>query len=208
MPTITVSTNAAVLSDSLDFETAVLILGKNRNFIKNELSKNINVFQTRIFTDIGFLNDTETNVPTLIIIAGDDRAKAIEIAILCLKIGIKAVILTEKPIHAAEKFAESVITVGNAELAECIAAVLTGEIPAGASEFHCGTGETPLSAAAQVFSKLPEGVCDMIVFTNAPKNEAAELFSLIGGNVEVLSEENDSDGYCFNVFLKSVTDFR
>jgi hypothetical protein len=206
MPTITVTTNAAGKADSPEFAAAVLILGKNRNFIKNELSKNINIFETRIFTDDGFLNVQNSYLPKrLIIIAGDDRAKAVETAVMCKNSDIETIILTEKPIFHAENYCGSVITVQNADLAECITAVSSAAGLCGAYEYLYGTGETPIAAAAQVFSKLPEHFYAIKVFTNVPENEANELFSLVCGHIGINSYENKGRAV-FDVFLSVVKD--
>ncbi|MDR0991944.1 MAG: hypothetical protein LBL87_03485 [Ruminococcus sp.] len=203
MPLITVSVNTAAPAKALDVKTAVLILGKNRNFVKNELTSNINIFETRIFTNSGAISESGMNLTRLIIAAGDDRAKAIETAILCKKTGIEAIIITEKPIYGAENFA-SVIIIENAALAECIAALSSAESFRGVYSYINGFGETSTAAAAQVFSKLPENFSNMKVYTNAHKNEAIELFSLLPGKKEIISKEDESEGYSFSVFINTV----
>jgi hypothetical protein len=202
MPTITVSVvnNSEIRPQIL--ENAVLILGKNRNFIKNELQKNINVFKTRIFTDTGFLTNPENSeMQRVIIVSGDDRAGAIETAIYCKAAKIPAVIITEKPINGAHKYAEAVITAETAELAECVAAAARAKTLSGALAYIYGVGETALSAAAQVFSKLPADVSSMKIFTNADFEEAGELFSLVSENFEIFSIADDFDGVWVDAFL-------
>jgi hypothetical protein len=199
MPTITVSVNTAAVLPQ-EFNNTVLILGKNRNYVKNELSKNINIFETRIFTDDPFLSGSAQKIPRLIIIAGDDRAKAIETAIYCKNSAIKTVIITENPIFHADEFAEAVITVQNTDIVPCIAALSQEKAIHGTYEYIYGTGETAISAAAQVFSKLPEHFHEMKVFTGVPANEANELFSLVSEHFEIIDDENESAA--FNVFLR------
>jgi hypothetical protein len=202
MPTITVSVvNNSEIRPQI-FENAVLILGKNRNFIKNELQKSINVFKTRVFTDIQFLTSPENSeMKRVIIIAGDDRAGAIETAIICKAAKIPAVIITEKPIRSAEKYTEAVITAENAELAECVAAVLRAKTLSGALNYIYGVGETALSAAAQVFSKLPDDVSAVKIYTNADFEESTELFSLVSDDFEIFSSPDDFDGVWVDAFL-------
>jgi hypothetical protein len=206
MPTITVSVanNTEIRPQIFTqiFENAVLILGKNRNFIKNELQKNINVFKTRVFTDVSFLKSPENSeMRRVIIIAGDDRAGAIETAIYFKAAKIPAVIITEKPIYGANKYAEAIITAENAELAECTAAALSAKTLSGALTYIYGVGETARSAAAQVFSKLPAAFSDMKIYTNADFEQAGELFSFVSDNFEILSAPDDFDGVWINAFL-------
>jgi hypothetical protein len=202
MPTITVSVaNNSEIRPQI-IENAVLILGKNRNFIKNELQKNINVFKTRVFTDAGFLTNPENSeMQRVIIIAGDDRAGAIETAIICKAAKIPAVIITEMPIHNADKYAEAVIAAENTELAECVAAVLGAKTLSGALTYIYGVGETAIKTAAQVFSKLPADVSGMKIYTNADFDETAELFSLVSDDFEIFSSPDDFDGVWVNAFF-------
>lgn len=199
--TVTVSKNAEISPQHI--ENAVLILGKNRNFIKNELQKSINVFKTRIFTDNAFLKSGENIPKEVIILAGDDTAKAIETAIYCKKANIRAVIISDSPISGAAKFTDAVITAENTELSECVAAVTQARKLTGDLRLIYGVGETAVSAAAGVFSKLPEKFSGMKIYTNAGVNEAEELFSLVCEEFEVFSCEDDCNGVWFNAFLKS-----
>jgi hypothetical protein len=203
MPTITVSINTKAEVKSLITETAIVILGKNRNFIKNEMSKNINIFKTRIFTDNPFVSEAALKgLKRVLIIAGDDRAGAIETAVFCRAANIKAVILTEKPIYRTENYAEAVLTVQNAELAECAAALANLSDLQGAYGYICGMGESVTAAAADAFSKLPADVTHMKIFTDAPVSITENLFSLVCQDFEVFSSENDGGGYTFNLFVK------
>jgi hypothetical protein len=197
--TVTVSNNAETLPQT--YENAVLILGKNRNFIKNELQKNINIFKTRIFTDSNFLGDENIALKQVIIVAGDDSAKAIETAILCHKAQKFAVIISVKPLYGVHKFAGAVITAENTELAECVDAVSQAKTLSGSLRYIYGVGETALSAAAAVFSKLPADFSAMKIYTNADLEEARELFSLVSDTYEIVGFEDDFDGVWFNVFL-------
>jgi hypothetical protein len=197
--TVTVSNNTETLPQT--YENAVLILGKNRNFIKNEMQKNINIFKTRIFTDSGFLDDKNIALKQVIIVAGDDSAKAIETAIMCFRAKKRAVIISEKPIYGADKFVEAVISSENTELAECVAAVSQAKTLTGSLRYIYGVGETALSAAAAVFSKLPADVSAMKIYTNADLEEARGLFSLVSDRFEIVAFEDEFDGVWFNVFL-------
>jgi hypothetical protein len=209
MPSITVSVNNKAEIKAENFDTAIVILGKNRNFIKNEMSKNINIFKTPIFTDgtVFFQNPENTDSAgapkRIIIIAGDDRARAVETAILCSSAGIKAYILTEKPIHRVCGFTEAVVTVQNAELSECTAAIAdTDDGFFGEYDYLCGSGENAVAAAADAISKLPRDVSHLKIFTDAPIDITEKLFSLVSDNFEIFRAEGGSSGFSFSLFVK------